>query len=268
MVEKDRPWPNLSNKSLRDLEPGDQRPLPRSKRPGQHRRADPRAEIDQRHDVMKVMAVIVLVRSCDQQMFASDSRRAREPFGMQPALARSVRRRPLDDRLDRRQVAFPIGDDERVAPDAALGRNEEAKGRKPILLDDMIKRHRRRMDGMIEIVGAFRVGRIDAERMQLRLVLRGRDHLALRQRGRQTPFIGDSRKVRLFVEDDANAFAGHRQRIAQPAAEIAQWRAKGVAPRRMQRSIDADQLFVFDSVARHAAPLGVQHVRVCSTGEG
>jgi hypothetical protein len=36
----------------------------------------------------------------------------------------------------------------------------------------------------------------------------------------------------------------------------------------MQRSIDANELFVFDSVARHAAPLNVQQVPISSTGEG
>jgi hypothetical protein len=30
----------------------------------------------------------------------------------------------------------------------------------------------------------------------------------------------------------------------------------------MQRSIEANKLFVLDSVARHAAPLGVQQVRI------
>ncbi len=100
MVEKDRPWPNLSDEALWDLEPGDQSPLPGSKPPGQHWRAYPRAEIDQRYNIMQVVAVIVLVRPGDQQMLASDTRRARKPFQMETALARSVRRRPLDDRLD------------------------------------------------------------------------------------------------------------------------------------------------------------------------
>jgi hypothetical protein len=36
----------------------------------------------------------------------------------------------------------------------------------------------------------------------------------------------------------------------------------------MQRSIDANELFVFDSVARHDAPLGVRQVPIRSTVEG
>ena len=95
MFEKDRPWPDLSDEALRDLEPGDQSPLPGSQPPGQHWRAHSRAEIDQRHDIVQIVAVIVLVRPGDQQMLAGDARRARKPFEMEPALARSVRQRPL-----------------------------------------------------------------------------------------------------------------------------------------------------------------------------
>jgi hypothetical protein len=36
----------------------------------------------------------------------------------------------------------------------------------------------------------------------------------------------------------------------------------GVAPGRVQRSVEANELLVFDSVARHAASLAVQQVRV------
>ncbi len=136
------------------------------------------------------------------------------------------------------------------------------------MIDEMFKRHRRRMDGVIDVMDALLVRRIDAERMQSGLVLCGRDDLALRERGRQAPFIGHNRQICPLVEDDANALAGHGQRIAQTAAEIPQWRANGVAPGRMQRSIDTNQLFVFDSVARHAAPLGVRQVPLCSTCEG
>ncbi len=197
-------------------------------------------------------------------MLASDARRAREPLQMEPALARSVRRRPLGDRLDRRQVSLPVGNDEGVAPDIALGRNEETKGRKPELIDEMLKRHRRRLHGVIDVVDALRVRRIDAQRMQSCLVASGRDDLALRERGRQAPFIGQNRQICPLVEDDAHAVACDGQRIAQTAAEIPQWRANGVPPGRMQRSIDANQLFVLDSVARHAAPLGVRQVPIRS----
>src|SRR5277367_4533980 len=116
------------------------------------------------------MAVIVLVRPRDQQMLAGDTRRAREPLEMEPALYRSVRQRPLDDRLDRRQVPLPKGAKERMAPDSPLRRNEQAEGGKPVLIDEMLKRHRRRMDGMIDVMDALLVPRIDAERMHPGLV--------------------------------------------------------------------------------------------------
>ncbi len=187
---------------------------------------------------------------------------------MQPALARPVRRRPLDDRLDRRQVPIPKRDDERVAPDTALGRNEETERRKPVLIDEMLERHRWRLDIVIDIVDALRIRRIDAERMQPGLVLRSRDHLASRERGRQAFLIGDDSQICRFVESDWNALARHRQRIAQPAPQVPPRRANGVAPGRVQRSVEANQLFVFDSVARHGIPLAVQQVRSCSIREG
>src|ERR1700722_7511121 len=86
MFEKDRPWPNLSDEALRDLEPGDQSPLPRSQPPGQHWRAHSRAELDQRHNIVQIMAVIVLVGPGDQQMLAGEAGRAREWLEMEPPL--------------------------------------------------------------------------------------------------------------------------------------------------------------------------------------
>src|SRR3984957_8275356 len=122
------------------------------------------------------MAVIVLVRARDQQMLAGDTRRAREPLEMEQALMRPVRQRPVDDRLDRRQVSLPIGDQEGVAPDSSLWRNEQAERRKPILVDEMLEHHRWRMDGVIEIVDAFSVRRNDAERVRSGPVFaRGKD---------------------------------------------------------------------------------------------
>src|SRR6202453_5389139 len=78
MFEKAGPWSNLSDEALGYLEPGEQSPLPRSQRPGQHWRAHSRAEVDQRNDVVQIMAVIVLVGPGDQQMLAGATRRARE----------------------------------------------------------------------------------------------------------------------------------------------------------------------------------------------
>ena len=72
MFEKDWPWPNLSDEALWRLEPGDQSPLPRSRPPSQHWRAHSRAELDQRHNIVQIMAVIVLVRPGNQQMLAGD----------------------------------------------------------------------------------------------------------------------------------------------------------------------------------------------------
>src|SRR5580698_4582378 len=115
MFEKDRPRSDLADKALRDFQPSDQSPLPRSQPPGQHGRAHPRAEIDQRHDVMQIVAVIVLVRSGDQQMLAGDARRASEPFKMEASLGRPVRQRRVDDRLDRRQVSIAIRYEKRVS---------------------------------------------------------------------------------------------------------------------------------------------------------
>jgi hypothetical protein len=144
-----------------------------------------------------------------------------------------------------------------MAPDATLWRNQQAEGRKPVLIDDMLKRHRRRMDGVIDIMDALGVRRIDAERMHMGAVLGRRDDLALRERGRQAFLIGDDRQIRRFVKRDWNSLAGHWPRIAQTAPQIPPRRADGVAPGCMQRSTEANQLFVFDSVARHAAPLAV-----------
>ena len=76
VLEKDRSRPDLSDEALRDLKPGDQSSLPWPQSPGLHWRAHSRAEIDQRNDVVQIVAVIVFVRPGDQQMLAGDARRA------------------------------------------------------------------------------------------------------------------------------------------------------------------------------------------------
>jgi hypothetical protein len=149
-----------------------------------------------------------------------------------------------------------------VAPDSALWRNEQAERRKPVLIDEMLEHHRRRMDGMVDIVDALGVRRNDAERVRSGLVLARRDDLALRERGRQSSFIGDDRQICRFIKSDRNSPAGHRQRVTQFAAKVPPWRPNGVSPGCVQRSIDANELFVFDSVARYAAPLGIQQVQI------
>src|SRR5580704_13233870 len=132
-----------------------------------------------------------------------------------------------------------------MAPDAALRRNQEAKGRKPVLIDEMLERHRRRMNGVIDVMDAFGVRRIDAERMQAGRILGRRDDLALRKRRRQASLIGDECQICRFVESDWNSLAGHWQRIAHTAPQLPPWCADGVAPGCMQRSTEANQLFVF-----------------------
>src|SRR5580700_7981356 len=214
MFEKDWPWPNLLDEALRDLEPCDQSPLPRSQPPSQHWRAHSRPELNQRHNIVQIVAVIVLVGSGDQQMLAGDTRRARESLEMEPPLWRSVRLRPPNDRLDRRQVPLLKGAKERMAPDAPLRRNQEAEGREPVLIDEMLERHRRRMNGVIDVMDALGVRRVDAEPMQAGSILRSRDDLASRQRGRQASFIGDDRQICRFVESDWHPVAGHGQRVA------------------------------------------------------
>src|SRR6202000_571050 len=99
-----------------------------------------------------------------------DTGSARESFAMEPALASPVRQRPVDDRLHRQQISLPKGDQERGAPDSAPWRNEQAERRKPVLIDEMLEHHRRRMHGMIEIVDPLRVRRNDAERVRSRPV--------------------------------------------------------------------------------------------------
>ena len=131
----------------------------------------------------------------------------------------------------------------------------------------MLERHRRRMDGVIDIVDALGVRRIDAERVRSRPVFAGRDDLALRERGRQASLVRDDGQI--VVSSRATGTPSlDRQRVAQPAAEIPPWRADGVSPGCVQRSIEANEPFVFDSVARHAAPLGVQQVRILLQRQG
>jgi hypothetical protein len=115
---------------------------------------------------------------------------------------------------------------------------------------------------VIDIVDALGVRRNDAERVRSGPVLARRDDLALRERGRQASLVGHDRQMCRLIERDWNPPAGRWQRVAQPTAKIPPWRANGVSPSRMQRSIDANELFVFDSVARHAPPLGVQQVQI------
>ena len=203
MFEKDRPWPDLADEALRDFEPGDQSPLPRpqasrsaSARPFSRRdRSAARYRADSGRNCACPSPTISRCSPAIRGARASRSRwsrRSRVPSAS----------RPLDDRLDRREIPLPIGDEERVAPDTALGRNEQAERRKPILIDEMLERHRRRMDVVIEIVHALRVRRIDAERMQSGPVLRRSGTTSHCESGRrQASLIGDDRQIRRLVEE-------------------------------------------------------------------
>ena len=97
--------------------------------------------------------------------------------------------------------------------------------------------------------------------MRPRPVLGRRDRLALRERGRQASLESDDFEIGRLIEGDRNAGAGC-QRAAQPAAELPPRRADGVPPGRMQRSADADELFIFDELARRVGPLAVQQGRI------
>ena len=127
-----------------------------------------------------------------------------EPLPVEPVLSRSVGQRAVDDRLDRRQEAILKGPQERMAPNLPFRRNEEAEGRKPVLIDEMLERHRRRIDGMIDIVDALSRRRIHAERMQSRPVLARLDDHALSERRGKAAGIGDDRQLRRMIDRDWN----------------------------------------------------------------
>ena len=87
----------------RHVEPVDQAALPGLWRPGQHRGAKGRAEVDQRRDVEQVMAIVGLLGIGDEEPRLGDPRRVREPVREEQRLARPVRPGALDDLLDRRR---------------------------------------------------------------------------------------------------------------------------------------------------------------------
>ncbi len=179
MFEEYRARLDFPDQPRRDIKPGDERALPRLQCPGQHWRAHACAQVNERNDVQHVMAEIRLVRIGDQQMLPGQCWNAAEPLPVEPVLSRSIGRGAVDDRLDRRQEAILKGPQERMAPNQPFRRNEEAESRKPVLIDEMLERHRRRVDGMIEIVDALGRRRIHALRMQSRPVLARLDDHAL-----------------------------------------------------------------------------------------
>jgi hypothetical protein len=97
--------------------------------------------------------------------------------------------------------------------------------------------------------------------MHSRPVLARRNDLALRERSRQASLEGDDVEICRLVESDGRPRA-RCQRAAQPAADIPPRRAHGVPPSLVQRSVDSNELFVFDELARRLGPLNVQQIRV------
>ena len=73
VLQKDRPRPDFANEPGGDVEPRDQRPLPGFQRPGQHRDAHRRAEMDQGDDVEQIVPEIRLLGIGDQEMLAGNS---------------------------------------------------------------------------------------------------------------------------------------------------------------------------------------------------
>ena len=227
MFEKDRPRLDLADEPRGRVESGDHRALPRPQRPAQHGDAHRRAEMDQRRDVKQVMAEIMLVRPGDHEVLAGDDGRPREPLRVEPVLLRAVGRRAVDDRLDRGQEAVLKRPQERMAPDPPLRRNHEAEGRKPILVDKVLERHRRSVDDMVDVVDAFGRRRVQAERMQSCPVLAGLDDHALSERRGKAALVGDDRQLRRMIHADRNPGAcGHHRPPYCPA---------GVPPRRSDR---------------------------------
>ena len=70
-----------------------------------------------------------------------------------------------------------------MAPDEALLRDQQPELGKPVLLDEMLERQRRRVDRMIDVVHRLGRRRIDGERMQCRPIFAGLDDRALRSGG-------------------------------------------------------------------------------------
>ena len=158
-----------------------------------------------------------------------------------------------------------VGTEERMAPDAALRRNEKAKRRKPVLVDEMFERHRRRMDIVIEIVDALRVVELTLSGCSSGPVLRGRDGLALRAGGGKRPSNGTS--VRCVASSRATR-APSPDRGARRAGG-AGCSAKACArPRARRRAAIGcgEPAFVFDPVARHAVRWRSDNSRISSTG--
>ena len=169
-----------------------------------------------------------------------------------------VRRRPVDDRLDRRQEILPERAEERVAPDLTLLRDQEPERRKPVLIDEMLERHRRGVDDMVDVMHPLGHGRIDAERMESRPILAGFDDRALRQRRREAPLVRNRRQLGCRVDRDRNSGPGSSLGAAQPTPQSLPRHADGLAPERVQRPADANEPFVFDAVARRRTLAVVQ----------
>ncbi len=249
MLQKDRSRLDFQDQPRTDFESRQQRALPGPQRPGQHGDAHFRAEMNERHDVEHVMSEIGEVRIGDEKVFARYSRNPAEPLLVQIVLQRSVRRGPIDDRLDGRQKAVLKGPKERMAPYQTVPRNEEAERRVPVLIDEVFQRHRRRMDGVIGVVDALGRGRIDAERVQLQVVLSFLDDGALRQRGRETARKGNHGQLGRSIDRNGNPGVGIRRHGAPESPPgVLPWRSHGFAPERVQPRAQPEAESAIDAV--------------------
>ena len=70
------------------------------------------------------------------------------------------------------------------------------------MIDKMLERHPGRVDNMIHIVDALAPGRIDAERMEPRLILALLDDEALRERRREAAGEGNNLEMRRVIDRD------------------------------------------------------------------
>ncbi len=154
-----------------------------------------------------------------------------------------------------------------MAPDETLFRDQEPERGMPVLIDEMLQRHRRRADGMVDIMHALGRRRIDAERMRLRPVLAGLDDRALSHRRGEPAFERNARQLRRLVDRDLDADAGFGQHFcSQATAQILPRRADGLAPEGVERPAQANEPCVFDAVGSRRGRPAVPQERVLCWG--
>ena len=249
MFEKHRLGLDFPDQPRGDVEPGDQRPLPGPQRPGQHGHAHPGAEVDQGNDVEQVVAIIRLVGAGEEKMLPRYPGNALEPVRIEQMLVASVGQRPVHDRLDPRQEAILKRPEVGVAPNLALLRNEQAEVGEPVLVGEVLEHHRRRIDGMVDIMDALVLRRVDAERVQSGPILARRENLALRQRRREAAGKGNERQLgrRVHRDLDSGVRTGG-ERSAHRAARVSPRRPDRLAPEGVQAFAQPQAGGAFDAV--------------------